>query len=135
MKNKRVIGVSVILVITAIIISIISVIIYKETSSDKIPEGYIAVFHGGVGERTYETYIYKIDNGRVDYGFDYINTTSTTKSYGSSEWRTKIAKRGSVDWIDDIFSVAKENYADSYVTCPNGDKDYYLAIQFKKCFL
>ena len=29
--------------------------------------------------------IYKVDNGHDNYGFDYINVTSTTKSQGSTE--------------------------------------------------
>lgn len=48
-----------------------------------IPDGYIAIFHGGEGERTYETYIYKIDNGHANMGFKYINVTSTKESLGS----------------------------------------------------
>lgn len=52
----------------------------KISSNNKILNGYISVFHGGSGEQTYEIYIYKVDNGHDNYGFDYINVTSTKKS-------------------------------------------------------
>ena len=113
---------------------------YEEVSMDEddqgqnIPEGYIAVFHGGVGERTYETYIYKDDNDHYNYGFTYINTTSTTKSWGSPEWNTEITKRGSFDWTDGAFIVAKENGAYSYVTEPGSDQIYTIE-EFQKRFL
>ena len=32
----------------------------KWQNNSDIPNDYIAIFHGGVGEQTYETYIYKI---------------------------------------------------------------------------
>ena len=111
---------------------------YKNTDTDKslqtIPDGYIAVFHGGVGEMTHETYIYKNDNGQANYGFTYINTTSTTKSWGSSEWETTITKYGSFSWTDEAFIVAEENGADSYVTIPDSDKIYSIE-EFQKMFL
>lgn len=113
---------------------------YEKISIDKheqeqaIPDGYIAVFHGGVGEQTYETYIYKDDNDSPNYGFTYINTTSTTKSWGSSEWNTEITKRGSFTWTDGAFVVAEENGAYSYVTVPGSDQIYTIE-EFQKIFL
>ena len=50
--------------------------------------------------------------------------TSTTKHWGSTEWITKITKRGSVQWTDDVFEIAKENGAYTYLTLPNSDKIY-----------
>ena len=99
-----------------------------------IPDGYIAVFHGGVGELTYSTYIYKIDNGQANYGFEYINTTNTTKSWGSSEWDVEITKKGKFDWTDGAFSVAKKNNAYSYVTRPGDDKTYSIE-EFQGMFI
>jgi len=113
---------------------------YEEVSMDEddqgqnIPEGYIAVFHGGVGERTYATYIYKDNNDHSNYGFTYINTTNTTKSYGSSEWYTEITERGSFTWTDGAFVVAKKNGAYSYVTVP-GSNQIYTIEEFQKIFL
>lgn len=106
----------------------------KDTTNDGIPDGYIAVFHGGVGERTYETYIYKIDNGHANMGFKYVNTTSTTKSWGSYEWNSVVTGSGTVDWTDAVFTVAKENGAYSYVTIPNSD-DFYTIEQFQSMFI
>lgn len=121
-----------ILLIIILFISVFSAIIafvYANKSSiddNKIPDNYIAIFHGGSGEITFETYIYKKDNGHANSGFDYINVTNTTVSWGSSEWNTKITKRGSVQWTDDVFGVAKENNAYSYVTLPNSNNTYTI---------
>ena len=132
MKNKKVFLFVVILIIVIFIVSYIIVIIKK--NNGKIPDDYIAVFHGGSGETTYETYIYKIDNGHANFGFDYINVTNTTKFWGSDEWDTKITQRVSVQWTDDVFGIAKENNAYSYVTLPNSDKTYTIE-EFMKMFL
>lgn len=110
-----------------IIIIITLIILFIKENNSKIPDDYIAVFHGGSGEITYETYIYKINNGHENYGFKYINVTSTTKSYGSHKWEHKITKRGSFDWTDGAFIIAKENNAYSYVTKQNSNK--HLTIE------
>lgn len=109
------------------------VILNKRNDSD-IPENYVAIFHGGVGEKLYETYIYKIDNGHANYGFKYINVTKTTKSYGSSDWVYEITDKGEFDWTDGAFRVAQENGANSYVTLPNNDKKYTIE-EFQRMFL
>lgn len=132
MKNKKVFLFVMILIIVIFIVSYIIVIINR--NNGKIPDDYIAVFHGGSGEITYETYIYKIDNGHANFGFDYLNVTNTTTVWGSDEWNTKITKRGSVQWTDDVFRIAKENNAYSYVTLPNSDKTYTIE-EFMKMFL
>ena len=66
------ISVSVIVMILGIILILLNT---NNVYSDKIPDNYIAIFNGGSGEVTYQTYIYKIDNGQDNYGFKYINTT------------------------------------------------------------
>ncbi len=121
--------------ITVLIIILVTlgVFTYHEYNS-KIPEDYMAVFHGGVGEETRCTYIYKIDNNQSNYGFKYINTTSRTKEYGSNEWDVKITKRGKIDWTDGAFGVAKENGAYSYVTLQNSDKQISIE-DFQTMFL
>lgn len=81
---------------------------------------------GGVGEVTYSTYIYKIDNGQANYGFKYINTTNTTVSFGKDEWKVKITGRGEVSWTDNVFEVAINNNAYSYVILPGSDKIYSI---------
>ena len=132
MKNKKLFCIFTILIIIALVFG--SIIYINKTTNNKIPDGYIAIFHGGAGEITYETYIYKKDNGHANSGFDYINVTNTTVSWGSSEWNSKITKRGSVQWTDDVFEVAKENGAYSYVTLPNSDKTYTIE-QYMSMFL
>lgn len=133
MKNKKVFWSVVILIIVIFIVSYIIVTI-NQNNNDKIPDDYIAVFHGGSGEITYETYIYKINNEYANSGFDYINVTKTTTYWGSTEWNTKITKRGSVQWTDNVFEVAKENNAYSYVTLPDSDKIYTIE-EYMQMFL
>lgn len=101
---------------------------------NNIPENYIAIFNGGAGEITYSTYIYKIDNGQANYGFKYINTTNTTVSWGSSEWNVRITGRGEVGWTDEVFKVAEDNFAYSYVQLPNDTKTYTID-EFMSMFL
>ena len=133
MKNRKVFWFVVILIIVIFIVSYIIVTI-NQNNNDKIPDDYIAVFHGGSGEITYETYIYKINNEYANSGFDYINVTKTTTCWGSTEWNTKITKRGSVQWTDNVFEVAKENNAYSYVTLPDSDKIYTIE-EYMQMFL
>lgn len=107
--------------------------INSQGNKNKIPDNYIAVFHGGSGEVTYSTYIYKIKNDQPNYGFRYINTENTTVSWGSSKQKQKITGRGNIDWTDGVFSAAHENNAYSYVTLPNGSK--YSIEEFQGMFL
>ena len=138
MSKLKIMWLFIALVLVLVVISLIIVSLKKneepEANKSKVPSNYIAVFHGGVGEITYETYIYKDNNGHDNMGFSYINTTSTTKSWGSSEWNTRIDGRGSVTWTDDVFPVAKEHGAYSYVTIPNSDETYSIE-EFTKMFL
>jgi hypothetical protein len=136
--------------IVLIIIFLGIVFIYNEVNHDKsssdnpsekttdldneIPNDYVAVFHGGSGEVTYETYIYKIDNGHDNYGFQYINVVSHNQSYGSSKWNHKVTGKGVFDWTDGAFTVAKKNNAYSYVTEPNNDNIYTIE-EFQSRFI
>lgn len=137
MKNKKNFWLIMIL-INALIVSCILVAINKNIkdnkNNDKVPDGYIAVFHSDSGEITYETYIYKINNEQANSGFDYVNVTNTTSYWGSGEFNTKITKRGSVQWADNIFEVARENNAYSYVTLPNTTKIYTIE-EYMQMFL
>ncbi|MBP5656769.1 hypothetical protein J6X15_04285 [Candidatus Saccharibacteria bacterium] len=136
-KNNKIIiwiVIAILAIIGAVIAAFFIINSKNSQTSDTIPDNYIAIFHGGSGERTYETYIYKQDNGHANSGFDYINVTSTTKEWGSSEWVHKITKRGSVQWTDNVFTVAKENNAYSFVTIPNSDKTYSIE-EFMPMFL
>ena len=137
MKKKTII-ISIILILILIAITLITIFIMKnkneyenenEYEYEGIPDGYIAVFNDGVGEIKYSTYVYKIDNGHDNYGFKYINTTSMTVSWGSSEWITKINKKGKVNRMKDVLKVAKEHGAYSYVLY---DNKTYSIEDFKK---
>lgn len=81
----------IVILITLILLFIIIAVLGK--SKNQIHNDYIAVFHGGIEEITYETYIYKEDNGHSNYGFKYINVTISTKLWGSTENNSKITKR------------------------------------------
>ena len=119
-KTGKVICIS-ILTFIIVILSAFALISGKIFVNNDIPEDYIFVFHGGAGEMTYYTYIYKIDNNQANYGFEYINTVNVTKSWGSTETESKVIKRGKVDWTDSVFSVAKEHGAYDYVVTASGE--------------
>ena len=84
---------------------------YFDIDTDYIEDGYVAVFHGGVGERTYETYVYK-----DDVGFSYVNVESTTISWGTPIWKHKKKSRGSGKTREEIVKIAEKHGADSYVS-------------------
>ena len=105
-----------------------------EVDKNEIPDNYIAVFNGGAGEILYKTYIYKQNNGKSNSGFDYINVTATTTSWGSDQWNEKITKKGSVQWTDDVLKVAEKNNAYSFVKLPNSDKTYTIE-EYAEMFL
>lgn len=135
MNNKRII--KIFIGVTVVFVSFVLLFLslrHEEYYGNEIPDGYIAVFHGGVGELTNSTYIYKIDNGHANYGFTYINTTNTTKYWGSPEWDVKITGKGKFSWTDGAFSIAKKNNAYSYVTIP-GDKKAYSIEEFQGMFI
>ena len=67
-------------------------------------------------------------------GFKYINTTCTTKSWGSSEYNENITAKGKITFTDGVFEVAEDNNAYSYVTIPDSDKIYSIE-EFQNIFL
>lgn len=98
----------------------------SETSADEdtdalLQGGYIAVLHGGGGEITHQTYVFKSDEG-----YSYINTTSTTVSWGSPQWEEKVTDKGSAKTKEDIVEIAKENGADAFVTIPEDSATYKI---------
>jgi hypothetical protein len=132
MNNKKVTIICLVLAAIILIIICASKFVSRESTSNIIPSGYICVFNGGSGEVTYSTYIYKNKKYSDNYGFDYINTTNTTKSWGSSEWNQKITSRGTAGWTDEVFEVARKNNAYSYVI-ENGKK--YSIEEYMNRFL
>ena len=139
-EKKIVVNKKIIIVLGLLIIAVIAIILFymynKENGNfgNDIPDDYIAVFNGGSGEITYSTYIYKIDNGQDNYGFEYINTTNTTESYGSPNLIKKVTKKGEVSWSDEVFEVAEDNCAYSYVQLPNDNKTYTIE-EFSEMFI
>lgn len=117
-----------------IVVIIAIVILLQKKDYNTIPDDYICVFHGGSGEMTHETYIYKDDDGKDNYGFDYINTTSNTLSWGSSEWVTKVTKKGKAGWSDEVFKVARENGAYDYVEM-KGRQEKFTIEEFQTMFI
>ena len=137
MKNKK-INVTLIMRIILIIAVIAFIIVYnfigKEEKLVEIPQDYIAVFNGGSGERTNSTYVNKLNNGLDNHGYKYINTTNTTKSWGSSEWNVEITSQGELTWQEEVFTIAEKNNAYSYVKIPNDDNTYSID-EFKTMFI
>ncbi|MBR5349130.1 MAG: hypothetical protein IK125_07835 [Lachnospiraceae bacterium] len=85
----------------------------------EIEDGYIAVFHGGVGERTYETYVY-----RTESGYKFYNVTSTTVSWGSPQWVHKVNDYGYTDTKEDIVRRARAHGASQFVSFPDDTTPY-----------
>ena len=137
MENDKVLKLIVGIVSIFIIILSIDIIfnIFNKTKeskdSNKIPDNYIAIFNGESGEITHQTYIYKINKNKENYKFKYINTINTTEHWGSSNWKIKIIKEGKIKSTDEVFEVAKNNNAYSYVTIPNSDEKYIIE-EYKK---
>ena len=134
MNSKKVKLIVIILIVVIVFVTLGFCLFLKYQDSNNIPNDYIAVFNGGSGEITYSTYIYKIHNGHANYGFEYINTTNTTVSWGSSERKIKITDKGEVTWTDDVFAIAKKNNAYTYVKLPNNNKIYSID-EFMTMFL
>jgi len=109
-----------------ILIFILVLIIYLRNKSS-IPGNYLFVFHSEPNDIVNETYIYKIDNGQDNLGFNYVNVVVKN---GVSE----ITKTGSVTWTDDVFRVAQDNNAYSYIT-KNGDDKKYTIEEFMPLFI
>lgn len=131
MHNKKVKLMFLILVI--VLFGVLITFFLKSQNNNYIPNDYIAIFHGGVGEQTHETYLYIISNEDTDKKFKYINVTSTTESWGSAQWIQKIDNKGKAESLDEIFKIAKKHGSYSYVTLPN-DNTLYTIEEFKMMF-
>ena len=85
---------------------------------------YIAIIHGGAGERTYETYVYDLKNC-----YEFANVESTTVSYGSSHWNHVVKRCGTVATKEEVVEKAKAHGANSFVTFP-GDNNAHPIEDF-----
>lgn len=105
-------------------LNIISETAPAESEVSEVEDGWIAKFNGGSGEITYHTYVYEAENG-----YKYINTTSTTVSYGSPQWTERVIDSGTVSTKEEIVQIAKDNGSKQYVTFPD-DKETYKISDF-----
>lgn len=94
-----------------------------------IKSGYIAVFNGEDDNTIHQTYVYKVDNGAANYGFEYINA-----DFNTNNWFVKVTGEGCVMWTDGVFPIAEANEAYDYVTIP-GDETKYTIDEFMARFL
>ena len=134
-QNKNKIKIIIILFIVIILGVIITFLCLSRNNNNiQIPNDYLAVFQGGSGEITYSTYIYKLDNEKKDSGYKYINTTNTTTSWGSSDWNINKTEEGTVVFAKDLFRIAEENNAYSYVELPN-NKETYTIEEYQEMIL
>ena len=95
---------------------------YLNENGGQPGDGYAAVIHGGVGEKSYETYIYEKD-GR----YKYINVESTTVSWGAAQWNHEVTKIGLADTKEEVLRIAAKHGADSYVTFPGDNEAHPLS--------
>ena len=105
-------------------LNIVSETAPAQSEISEVEDGWIAKFNGGSGEITYHTYVYEAENG-----YKYINTTSTTVSYGSPQWNERVIDSGSVSTKEEIVQVAKDNGSKQYVLFPD-DKEAYKISDF-----
>ena len=105
-------------------LNIISETAPAESEVSEVEDGWIAKLNGGSGEITYHTYVYEAENG-----YKYINTTSTTVSYGSPQWTERVIDSGTVSTKEEIVQIAKDNGSKQYVTFPD-DKETYKISDF-----
>lgn len=128
MKKRNII---ILIIIILLLQGIMIFYSYHSKFDNIIPTNYQVVFKGETGEAVYSTYLYSKKKGKK-ISYSYINTNSTLSSYDSSLWNEEIINKGKLKNIDDIFSIAQENNAYSYVLFEDGK---ILSIEeFKKTF-
>lgn len=103
-------------------LNIVSETAPAQSEISEVEDGWIAKFNGGSGEITYHTYVYKVENG-----YRYINTTSTTVSYGSPQWNEIVIDSGTVSTKEEIVQIAKDNGSKQYVLFPDDKENYKIS--------
>ena len=93
-----------------------------QSDISEVEDGWIAKFNGGSGEITFQTYVYKEENG-----YRYINTTSTTVSYGSPQWTERVTDSGTVSTKEEIVQIAKDSGSEQYVKFPDDTEAYKIS--------
>lgn len=77
---------------------------YIRLDDTEIRDDWFAVIEDGAGEIIFKTYVYKTDDDK----YEYINVTSTTVSYGATEWNDVVSGSGTADSREDVIAAAKE---------------------------
>ncbi len=77
---------------------------YIRLDDTEIRDDWFAVIEGGSGEIIFKTYVYKTDDDK----YEYINVTSTTVSYGATEWNDVVSGSGAADTREAVVLAAKE---------------------------
>ena len=90
-----------------------------DLSDVEIRDGYVAVLRDGSGEIMRETYVYEMARG-----YRYINTTSTTESWGSTHWNTVVDNEGYLNTKEEIVEVAGDHGSCGFVTYPGDSRTY-----------
>lgn len=120
MKKKKT------LILIVSLFFILSIIIVVLNCNNKISEDYIARVSSGSGEITYNLYIYKNSNK-----YKYVEATTMTKSWGSSDTTTKVTKRKNIS-KSNLVKILEDTKKYSFVTLPDSDmiytKDEYIDI-------
>lgn len=100
---------------------------YQDYSKDYEPEeGFVAVLHGGSGEQTYRTYVYKTDSG-----YCYVSVTATTVHWGATTSNLVPDDSGTVATKEEVLEIAKNHNSGSFVLFP-GDNNVHTVEEFLK---
>jgi len=78
--------------------------LYVYLDETEIRDDWFAVIQGGAGEIIFKTYVYKTDDDK----YEYINVTSTTVSYGATEWNDVVSGSGTADTREAVVKAAEE---------------------------
>lgn len=93
--------------VIVIFIIIIGIVFFYYKNSDPQQELFL-IFEGGSGEIIYDTKLYW-DGDKQNA--EYICSKSSTKSWGRSEMKTRITKRGKLQFVQEIFEIVENNKA------------------------
>ncbi|MBQ3435601.1 MAG: hypothetical protein IJH13_01120 [Bacilli bacterium] len=121
----------IIIIIAFIVLLSTVVIVLFNANENSIPSGYIAVFKGESTDVVHTTYLYQGKKNKKKYS--YINTITKLDHNDSSMWNEEVLEQKKLKKKKDVFKVAKENGAYSYVKYEK-DGNLYTIEEFKKVF-
>lgn len=106
----RKLGIKKALIPIGIILILLGVIMF--INRNKIDTNYYAKIENGGGELVNTTYFYWDGMSKAKY----IQTTTMTESWGSTEWKEEITERGYLGFPQNIIEKSKENNSYGIVT-------------------